>query len=153
MPIRKPKQIVWFDSELTVLLDYIYALRTQVQLGRTNISTAETIQLAFEMTHYSNLFETVGLITSISGAAPGKWQGHDTKVGIQTGLALYAEVRKINPELPIVVFTYHDIAGAKFADMRQDPRCLLLSKQDLMPFSFPPLIANFFGLKLVPNNI
>ncbi|MFY9622582.1 MAG: response regulator [Pyrinomonadaceae bacterium] len=130
---------MFIDDERRRMKLYVEELESNGHevLFRDNVDSAlETL---------NDLAEHFDLIVLDISMPPGKaFAFEDTIGGSRTGLALYATIRSLQPDLPIVALT--NVADRRVADRLQgeDARlCRLVRKPETLPFQFAELVEEF----------
>ena len=70
----------------------------------------------------------------------------DTRGGMQTGLPLYDNIRRLRPDLKIVALTNVSSSEVQNRFAQEDPRlCRLYIKPDTLPFRFAEKVREFLS--------
>jgi CheY-like chemotaxis protein len=84
------------------------------------------------------------LVLDISMPPGDAFKSADTRGGMRTGLPLYDKIRRLRPDLKIVVLTNVIERGVKERFALEDRRlCRFVSKPDALPFKFAELVGKF----------
>lgn len=76
---------------------------------------------------------------------PGRiFEDENTEYGIRTGELFYEKLRSMRPVVPVVLFTNRN-ADHLDCTLRDDSRCRIFMKEDLLPGEFADMIDDLLG--------
>jgi DNA-binding response OmpR family regulator len=82
------------------------------------------------------------IILDVMMPAGSAFEGCDTEDGTGTGKVVYAKIRQVLPDIPVLIFTNlsSGIAGEYFEG---DPQCRYVEKPEYVPSTFVPVVRAF----------
>src|SRR5580692_7089942 len=129
--------ILFLDDDVAFLDDYCDELKARGYEGLIVSSTDDAFQI---MTTRGDELQVVVVDMMMP---PGQiFEDEETQSGTRTGELFYRKLRSIRQDVPVVFFTNRNTEQLDGA-FREDPRCRMFMKEELLPREFADMIADF----------
>ena len=122
--------IVFVDDEERYVDVYIDELRDSGYTVELKTDVDSAIQFLRENHKDVNL-----LILDIMMPAGREFQSVDTRYGLRTGVLFYAEIKKLCPQLPVIILTNVNREELDPEICKEEENCLILQKADIFPLN------------------